>query len=120
MRYFMLRRFLCGALGVHIAVVAASAAAATMNVLLQDYDLRIEYASGASVTITFNADGTYQTDTGSSGTWTLDGEALCTVRDSDGAASCGVLPSDKSAGDVWESTDGNGSPVTASVIPRAP
>ena len=89
-----------------------------MDVLLAGNDLQLEYSSGAAVTISFASDGTYATSTGSSGTWTLDGEQLCTVRDADSVAACGVLASGKALGDSWSSTDASGIQVTASVVPR--
>lgn len=110
--------------GVYLAAVLASLTitaevnAATMDVLLRGNDLRLEYTSGAVILITFNSNGKYTTNTGSSGAWTLDGEKLCTVRSSDSASGCGRLSRDKSLGDVWTSTDANGVEVTASIVRR--
>jgi len=110
--------------GVYLAAVLASLAisaeayAATMDVLLKGHDLRLEYTGGAVVLITFNSNGKYKTNTGSSGAWTLDGEKLCTVRTGDRASGCGRLPPGKSLGDVWTSTDANGVEVIASVVRR--
>jgi len=89
-----------------------------MDVLLRGHDLRLEYASGAVVLVTFDSDGMYTTNTGSSGAWTLDGEKLCTVRSSDSVSGCGRLPRGKSRGDVWTSTDADGVEVTASIVRR--
>lgn len=99
-------------------LVAIPANAATMDVLLDGHDLELTYPNGASVTISFETDGTYTTSSGSSGTWTLNGETLCTVRNADGFNSCGTLSSNKVLGDVWVSTDGAGNEVTARVIER--
>ncbi|MEL7313194.1 MAG: hypothetical protein AAFN07_16875 [Pseudomonadota bacterium] len=99
-------------------LVAIPANAATMDVLLAGHDLNLTYPNGASVTISFETDGTYTTSSGSSGTWTLNGETLCTVRNADGFNSCGTLASNKALGDVWVSTDGAGNEVTARVIER--
>lgn len=98
--------------------MSAEVSAATMDVLLRGHDLRLEYTSGAVILVTFEPDGRYTTSTGSSGTWTLDGAKLCTVRRSDGVSGCGRLPPEKSAGDVWASTDANGVGVIASIVPR--
>ncbi len=91
----------------------------TMHVLLGSNDLRLEYTNGAVIRITFSANGTYVTNTGSSGTWTLEGEELCTVRDGDGASGCGELPADKSPGDSWATTDDSGDEVLASIVARS-
>lgn len=99
------------------ALVSHAAAAATMDRLLEGHDLRLEYRDGSNVTVTFDSSGAYRTSAGSNGTWTLEGEALCTVRSSDSYASCGVLDSDKSPGEQWLSFDGEGKPVTAIVTP---
>ena len=98
--------------------ITARVHAATMDVLLGGNDLRLEYPSGAVVLISFESDGKYTTSTGSSGTWTLDGEKLCTVRNSDNVSGCGRLPLGKSPGDVWTSTDANNVDVIASIVPR--
>ncbi|MEO0366248.1 MAG: hypothetical protein AAF265_12195 [Pseudomonadota bacterium] len=99
-------------------LVAIPANASTMDVLLDGHDLELTYPNGASVTISFEADGTYATSSGSSGSWTLNGETLCTVRNADGFNSCGTLASNKALGDVWVSVDGAGNEVTARVIER--
>ena len=110
--------------GVYLAAILASLSisavvhAATMDVLRQGHDLRLEYASGAVLLVTFTPNGKYKTNTGSRGTWTLDGETLCTVRKSDGVSGCGYLPLGRSRGDVWISTDADGVEVTASIVRR--
>jgi hypothetical protein len=88
-----------------------------MDRLLEGHDLRLDYRDGSTVTVSFDADGNYRSSTGSSGTWTLAGDQLCTVRSSDDYASCGVLDSDKVPGQPWPSFDGEGRPVTAIVTP---
>lgn len=99
-------------------VVPAAVHAATMDVLLRGHDLRLEYAGGAVILVTFTADGRYTTSTGSSGTWTLEGEKLCTVRRSDKVSGCGRLPLGKLLGATWTSTDADGVAVTASIVRR--
>jgi len=95
-----------------------AAHAASIDVLLSGNNLKLTYENGASVEISFNSNGTYKTNTGSSGTWTLNGETLCTTRNGDGASGCGNLPSNKNAGDQWVSEDSNGNPVVASIVPQ--
>jgi hypothetical protein len=102
---------------VFVAVsVAPAMANDTMDVLLGGQQLQVTTSTGATVMITFAANGTYTTSTGSSGTWTLTGDQLCTVRAADNVSSCGALPSGKALGDSWVTTDGNGATVTASII----
>ena len=101
-----------------LLVIAAQVHATTMEELIRGSDLRLEYADGSVLLVTFTPNGKYKTNTGSRGTWTLEGETLCTVRNTDGAAGCGILPSTKSRGDVWTSTDAEGFEVTASIVKR--
>lgn len=98
--------------------MTAQVHAATMDELLRGHDLRLEYSDGSVLLVTFTPNGKYKTNTGSRGTWTLDGEKLCTVRSTDGASGCGRLPSAKSPGDVWTSTDADGVEVVASIVRR--
>lgn len=88
----------------------------TMDRLVAGATLRITTASGSVVDITFTSAGEYQTSSGSSGTWAMDGDELCTRRAADNILSCGQLPSGKHVGDSWETTSGTGQPVTASII----
>lgn len=101
-----------------LLAIAAQVHATTMEELIQGNDLRLEYADGSVLLVTFTPNGKYKTNTGSRGTWTLDGETLCTVRGTDGISGCGVLPSTKARGDVWTSTDADGIEVTASIVKR--
>jgi Tol biopolymer transport system component len=107
---------ICAAAFAAAASVAPVLANDTMDVLLGGQQLQVTTSTGATVMITFAANGTYTTSTGSSGTWTLTGDQLCTVRAADNVSSCGALPSGKALGDSWVTTDGNGATVTASII----
>jgi hypothetical protein len=64
--------------------------------------------------VTFQADGTYQTDSGIMGTWTLNGSELCVVR-STGESNCMEVPADTQPGATWQSEDAAGNPVTVTV-----
>lgn len=98
------------------AIPASALANDTMDTLIAGATLRITTASGAVVDITFTSDGEYQATSGSSGTWTMEGDELCTRRSADNILSCGQLPSGKQVGDSWETTSGTGQPVTASIV----
>jgi hypothetical protein len=88
----------------------------TMDVLLAGKQLKVTTASGASFTVAFNANGQYQTSAGATGTWTLDGDALCTTRTGLDVSNCGKLPSGKVLGDAWTTTDANGNTITVSIV----
>jgi hypothetical protein len=87
-----------------------------MDVLLAGKQLKVTTASGASFTVAFNVNGQYSTSTGSSGTWTMSGDTLCTLKAGETVESCGNLPSGKRVGDNWQTTDANENIVTASII----
>ncbi len=97
---------------------AASSALAndTMDVLTSGKRLELTDASGAVFTVTFTSNGRYIASTGSSGTWTIDGERLCTLRTGASAEYCDTLPSGKGTGDSWRGADSNGNPVTVRII----
>lgn len=88
----------------------------TMDVLTGGKKLQVTTASGVSFIVTFTADGQYTTNTGSSGTWTLSDDTLCTLKQGSQTQSCGTLPSGKSDGDSWSTTDSSGNAITASII----
>lgn len=96
--------------------VAPAAANDTMDVLLQGHQLQVTSASGAIFTVTFSSNGQYQASTGSSGSWTMTDNSLCTTRVGATTPNCGLLPAGKVLGDSWQTTDGNGNAVTASII----
>jgi hypothetical protein len=65
----------------------------------------------------FEADGTYTTNVGISGSWHLDGDEFCVERAS-GAANCQPLMADLSVGDSWTGQNANGDDVTFTLIAR--
>ena len=99
------------------ALIAQAFANDTLDVLTADNRLEISNASGVLMVVTFNSDGTYSTSSGSSGTWTVDDDMLCTVRASDGASSCGSFPDGKTVGDSWTTQDASGADVTVKILP---
>jgi len=113
---FIKNKILLGAIAALAMFVTPVIANDTMDVLVGGEKLKITTTSGATVLITFAANGTYTTSSGSSGAWTINGDQLCTVRAADNASSCGALPSGKVLGDSWATTDGNGNQVTASIV----
>jgi hypothetical protein len=96
--------------------VAPAVANNTMDVLLQGRQLQVTSASGVTFTVTFSSNGQYQTSTGSSGAWTMTDDSLCTTRVGATTPNCGQLPAGKVLGDSWQTTDGNGNAVTASIV----
>lgn len=88
----------------------------TMAVLVAGAQLKITTASGGSFRVNFNANGTYTASTGSSGSWTIDNETLCTLRAGQREPSCGTLPPGKTMGDSWQTTYANRVTVTASIV----
>jgi len=91
----------------------------TLALLSSGYQLQIVPATGEAFTVKFSPDGTYQTTLGSSGTWRVEGDMLCTVRASDKISSCGVIPTGKKRGDAWATKDGNRKDVTVTILAPA-
>lgn len=105
-----------------IAIIAAAGTAlasfaafanSTMDVLTGGAELEIS-SDGGSYTVQFDADGTYTTSAGWSGSWELQGDELCFERTT-GESGCSVLPEGKTAGDSWEG-DVAGTAVTFTII----
>lgn len=65
----------------------------------------------------FEADGTYTTSIGISGTWSLDGDQFCVERES-GEANCQPLMEGLSVGDSWTGQNADGSEVTFTLVAR--
>jgi len=87
-----------------------------MNRLVAGNKLQITSASGAVVEVIFDANGSYETNTESSGLWTVNGEKLCTMKTGTTIESCGALPFGKAVGDSWETSDRTGAPVISKII----
>lgn len=88
----------------------------TMDQLLAGNKLQITTASGVVVVVIFDANGSYVTNTESSGSWTVNGEEICTVKAGAIVESCGALPFGKAVGDSWETSDASGAPVISKII----
>jgi hypothetical protein len=66
----------------------------------------------------FNADGTYTTDVGISGTWEVNGEEVCVVRTT-GEQGCAPLQENVALGDSWTGINAaTGETVTYTVVAR--
>jgi hypothetical protein len=102
------------------AFVAASVVPAmandTLNLLASGHRLSITPETGVAFTVEFSPDGTYKTSHGSSGTWKVDGDKLCTIRASDNVSSCGVFPTGKKRGDAWATKDASRRNVTVTIL----
>lgn len=84
---------------------------------LIEYGLQVSSAAG-SYTTYFNADGTYTSDVGISGTWQVEGNEICVVR-STGESGCAPLQDGATLGDSWEGVNAaTGETVTYTIVPR--
>ncbi|WP_339741435.1 hypothetical protein [uncultured Maricaulis sp.] len=98
-------------------IAAAFALLSTPAETLVENALHIQ-AGEMSYTTFFEADGSYTTDVGIAGTWTLvDGE-MCVVR-STGESGCQPVADSLALGDSWSGTNpATGATVTYTVIAR--
>ena len=76
--------------------------------------LRVTYADGSVVDHYMNEDGTFSTDTGVEGTWTLDELTLCITVD--GNTNCGPIEEGRGIGAVWEEDDGQGGTRSVTIV----
>jgi len=83
---------------------------------LVEHALRVESAS-VTYTVMLNADGTYTSDVGISGTWEVEGDELCTSR-STGETNCQPVQSGLGLGDSWQGENAAGETVTFTIVPR--
>ena len=98
-------------LAMSAALLQADASALLENAL------QVSSSQGSYVTY-FNADGTYTTNVGISGTWEIRGAEICVVR-STGESGCAPLQDDVSLGDSWEGTNAaTGETVTYTIVAR--
>jgi len=101
-----------------LTTLAMSAAMlqADVNALIENA-LQISSSQGNYVTY-FNADGTYTTNIGISGTWEIRGAEICVVRTT-GESGCAPLQDGVSLGDSWEGTNAaTGETVTYTIVAR--
>lgn len=68
-------------------------------------------------TVMLNADGTYSSDVGISGTWEVQGDQLCTSR-ATGETNCQPIQEGLNLGDSWEGENTTGDRVTFTIVPR--
>ncbi|MAK64105.1 MAG: hypothetical protein CMF75_05080 [Maricaulis sp.] len=95
------------------AVLLQASAADT----LVENALHISTSQGEYTTY-FNADGTYSTSIGISGSWWLEGSELCVQR-STGEGGCQPLQENLHLGDSWEAENPTiGETVTYTIVPR--
>lgn len=98
-------------LAMSAALLQADASALLENAL------QVSSSQGSYVTY-FNADGTYTTNVGISGTWEIRGAEICVVR-STGESGCAPLQDGVSLGDSWEGTNAaTGETVTYTIVAR--
>ena len=71
------------------------------------------YADGSVVEFYFDEDGTFSTDTGIGGSWSLDGVTLCLSNE--GESRCGEWGGPYSAGDTWQQNDPDGNLMTVTI-----
>ena len=74
-------------------------------------------AGDVSYTTYFDADGTYYTDNGITGTWEITDNQLCVER-STGEANCQPVPPGKVVGDSWSGENAAGVTVTVTIVER--
>tara|TARA_R110000868_G_scaffold80881_4_gene229320 strand:+ start:7409 stop:7720 length:312 start_codon:yes stop_codon:yes gene_type:complete len=98
-------------------IAAAFALLSTPAETLVANALQIQ-AGPVTYTTFFEADGTYTTDVGITGTWTLADGEMCVVR-STGESGCQPVAESLALGDSWEGTNpATGATVTYTVIAR--
>ena len=71
------------------------------------------YSDGSVVGFYFDEDGSFTTDNGISGNWSLDGSRLCLSNE--GERRCGHWEGPYSAGDTWQQNDPDGNPMTVAI-----
>lgn len=98
-------------------IAAAFALLSTPTETLVENALQIQ-AGEMTYTTFFEADGTYTTDIGIAGTWTLSDGQMCVER-STGEAGCQPVAENLALGDSWEGTNPTtGVTVTYTIIAR--
>lgn len=98
-------------------IAAAFALLSTPAETLVENALQI-HAGEVTYTTFFEADGTYTTDVGITGTWTLTDGSMCVVR-STGESGCQPVADTLALGDSWEGVNpATGATVTYTVVAR--
>ncbi|WP_323761061.1 hypothetical protein [Maricaulis sp.] len=97
-------------------LLAAALQASPVDTLVANA-LEVSSPSGSYITY-FEADGTYTTNVGISGTWWVDGAELCVQR-STGESGCAPLGESQEVGTSWTGQNAaTGETVTYTIIPR--
>ncbi|MEL7029716.1 MAG: hypothetical protein AAGL49_11015 [Pseudomonadota bacterium] len=104
---------LCSLLFLSASITGVSAND-TMDTLTGGANLIVSYQSGEKVSVEFDASGTFATDDGRTGTWTMDGDELCQTV-TDGTTGCTTLEAGKAVGDSWTMLDIFGTEVEARI-----
>lgn len=98
-------------------IAAAFALLSTPAETLVENALQIQ-AGEITYTTFFEADGSYTTDVGITGTWTLTDGEMCVVR-STGESGCQPVADTLAVGDSWTGTNpATGASVTYTVVAR--
>ena len=95
------------------ATAWAGGHATDLKTLIIDNTYVVAGAEG-TIRVDFAEDGTYTSDAGISGTWTLEGQTVCVTR-STGESSCNDVPEDVTVGSSWPSTNALGQDVTLTI-----
>ncbi len=102
-------------LAASLALVSVDDHGASVDALLE-HALRVE-GGGVIYTVMLEADGTYSSDVGISGTWEVQGDELCTSR-ATGETNCQPIQEGLELGDSWEGENTAGETVTFTIVPR--
>ncbi len=87
----------------------------TFTVILSN-TMRVTAKDGTVQNWLFNQDGTFTSLAGVAGTWTLEGETLCTLYGERTTPGCFDLPAGKTVGDAWDQVVGSGRTMELSIV----
>lgn len=102
-------------LAASLSLVAADDHGGSVDALLE-HALQVQ-SDTITYTVVLNADGTYSSDVGISGTWEVQGNELCTSR-ATGETNCQPIQEGLGLGDSWEGQNTTGDTVTFTIVPR--
>ena len=78
--------------------------------------MRVVAKDGTEQNWLFEEDGTFISLAGVSGTWTLEGDTLCTLYGERTTPGCFDLPPGKAVGDTWDQVVGSGQTMSLSIV----
>lgn len=85
--------------------------------MLFEHGLQVSSSAGTYITY-FHADGSYTSNAGIEGTWTVDGSEICVTR-STGESGCAPLQEGAQLGDSWQGVNAaTGEMVTYTIVAR--